>query len=357
MPDRPKIHMPLMLEQLGTKVDRLKEYLSGGPKRIVILAHTNPDGDAIGSSLAWAHVLRTEGHSVVCMVPNRYPSFLGWMPGIKDILVYKEHAKESLEAIEAAEMIFFVDFNRIDRLEALGEAIEKNVSAKRFLIDHHLNPPDIFDLEISYPEACSTSYLVYLVAELYAGPDCINKDSAISLYVGIMTDTGNFSFSTLTPELFRAVAGLVEKGVDIPYVNSQVYNSYEESRVRLLGYVLLDKMKLIEGGQAAYMGLEDRELRRFGFHVGDSEGFVNFPLSIQGVKMSAMFLQTHECIRISLRSRGDVDVNVFAGRYFNGGGHKNAAGGKSKDSMAATAKRYEAAVKEFLGEYDRAKGD
>lgn len=341
-----------MLQHLETKVDRLKALLDGGSKKVVILAHTNPDGDAIGSSLAWAHVLKTKGHEVVCMVPNRFPSFLNWMPGIGNILIYKENERQAIKAIESAEIIFFLDFNRIDRLEALGEAIEKNCLAKRVLIDHHLDPPDIFDLQISYPDACSTSYLVYLVAERYAGLNSINTDSAVSMYVGIMTDTGNFSFSTLTPDLFRAVAELVEKGIDIPYINAQVYNAYSEGRVRLLGYVLLDKMKIIESGQAAYVGLEERELRRFDFQIGDSEGFVNFPLTINGIKMSAMFLQTRDCIRVSLRSRGDLDVNVFAARYFEGGGHKNASGGKSADSMEVTIKRFEAAANEYLAEYN-----
>jgi phosphoesterase RecJ-like protein len=171
-----------------------------------------------------------------------------------------------------------------------------------------------------------------------------------ALYVGMMTDTGNFSFSFLTPDLFRVVASLVEKGIDIPYINFKVYNSYTEGRVRLLGYALGPKMDVFENGQAACISLTESELRRFRFKQGDSEGFVNYPLSIETVKMSALLLENHKFIRISLRSRGDVDVNAFARRYFDGGGHKNAAGGKSTDTMEKTIERYKRAVAEFFRE-------
>ncbi len=172
-----------------------------------------------------------------------------------------------------------------------------------------------------------------------------------ALYVGMMTDTGNFSFSFLVPDLFRVVAALVEKGIDIPYINFKVYNSYTEGRVRLLGYSLGPKMDVFQGGHAACISLTENELRRFRFKQGDSEGFVNYPLSIETVKMSALLLQNHKFIRVSLRSRGDVDVNAFARRYFEGGGHRNAAGGKSNDTMEATIERYKSAVAEFFKEH------
>jgi phosphoesterase RecJ-like protein len=270
------------------------------------------------------------------------------MDGISDIVVYKEDCARAEKIVAEADLIFCLDFNHIDRLESLSDAITGNERAKRILIDHHLDPPNDFDLEFSDTQSCSTSYVVYRIIEKIAGLGAIDKTSAESLYVGIMTDTGNFSFSYLTPDLFRAVAVLIEKGVNVPDVNAAVYNSYTEGRVRLLGFVLMNKMKLIHGGAAAYISLNENELRRFDFQIGDSEGFVNYPLSIIGVKMSAMFLQTRKFIRISLRSRGDVDVSVFAAKYFDGGGHKNAAGGKSFESMDKTIERYEKAVEEFL---------
>lgn len=339
------------MKDFEQKIEKLKGYLTADPKKIAVLAHTNPDGDAIGSSLAWAKVLRSMGHEVTCLVPNRYPAFLAWMPGIEDVIVAKEDNDKAVEAIDEADMIFFLDFNRIDRLENLSDHIMGNQKAVRLLIDHHLDPPvEEYALVFSDTTSCSTSYLVYNIAERLTGLDVFDKEAAEALYVGIMTDTGNFSFSFLTPGLFRAVAGLIEKGIDIPSINSMVYNSYSEGRVRLLGYVLLKKMKMIEGGRAAYIALKESEMRKFNFQVGDSEGFVNYPLSIASVNMSAMFTETRKFIRISFRSRGDVDVSEFAARYFNGGGHKNASGGKSFESITKTVERFEAAVAEFFTE-------
>lgn len=339
------------MDNMHHKVEELKAMLSGGVKRCAVVSHTNPDGDAIGSSLAWAHVLRVLGHEATCLVPNKYPYFLDWMPGIGDVVINKETPEKAAEIVRQADIIFCLDFNRVDRLESLSDVIESNVDAKKVLIDHHLDPPaDYYDLLFSDTKSCSTSYLVYKIAEQIAGLDSIDLPSAQGLYVGIMTDTGNFSFSYLTPDLFRAVAVLVEKGIDIPQINSAVYNSFIEGRVRLLGFVLIKKMKLIHEGEAAYISLKESELRRFDFQVGDSEGFVNYPLTIAGVKMSAMFLQTRKFIRISLRSRGDIDVSEFAARYFGGGGHKNASGGKSFESMEKTIEKYVKAVDEFLSE-------
>ena len=283
------------MKDLEQKIEILKGYITETPKHIAILAHTNPDGDAIGSSLAWAKVLRSLGHDVQCLVPNKYPGFLSWMPGIRDVIIAKEENERAIGAVDNADIIFFLDFNRIDRLEKLSRHIIDNRKAVRILIDHHLDPPaDEYTLVFSDPTSCSTSYLVYQITERLTGLDVFDREAAESLYVGIMTDTGNFSFSFLTPGLFRAVAGLIEKGINIPDINSKVYNSYSEGRVRLLGYVLLDKMRMIENGRAAYIALKENEMRRFDFQVGDSEGFVNYPLSIASVQMSAMFIETHK---------------------------------------------------------------
>lgn len=341
----------LIMNELEQKIEVLKSFLAGGTKNIVILAHTNPDGDAIGSSLAWAVVMRSLGHSVECLVPNKYPNFLAWMPGIENVIIAKDHNDRALEVIDNADIIFCMDFNQIDRLENLSQHIIDNTKAKRVLIDHHLDPPmEEYSLLFSNTKSCSTAYLVYQITEKFTGLGVIDKAAAESLYVGIMTDTGNFSFSFLNAGLFRAVAELVDRGIDIPAINSNVYNAYSESRVRLLGYVLMDKMKVIEEGKAAYIALQENELRRFEFQIGDSEGFVNYPLTITSVKMSAMFLETHKFIRISLRSRGDVDVSLFAAKYFSGGGHKNASGGKSFESMDKTIQKFKDAVAEYFGE-------
>lgn len=336
------------MDDLKEKIDSLKSMLGQSGKSIAIVTHTNPDGDAIGASTTLATILGGMGHKCTCIIPNRYPDFLNWMPDIGKVLIFKEHHQQSIEVIEQAEFVFCVDFNQVDRLEALSDAILKHDRSHRILIDHHLSPPDEYGLQFSYPELCSSSFVVYKIVELLCGTDAIDRASAEKLYVGIMTDTGNFSFSFLTPDLFRAVATLVEKGVDVPKLNAAVYNAFSESRVRLLGYSLCNKMTLVHDNQVAYIGLKESELHRFDFQLGDSEGFVNFPLTIRGVKMSAMFLQTNKFIRVSLRSRGAIDVNLFAKRYFGGGGHMNAAGGKSFVSMEKTIAYFVQSVEEFF---------
>ncbi len=339
------------MNHLQEKVCELRSLLAAPQQRIVIVSHTNPDGDAVGSSLAWAECLRSMGHCVTCIVPNKYPYFLDWMPGIDEIVIFKNDEEGlATRAIGEADLIFCLDFNALSRLEILNEAISNNTSARRVLIDHHLSPAEEFELKLSYPESSSTCFVVYSIIEALCGVDAISKSMAEVLYVGMMTDTGNFAFSYLTPELFRAVAVLVERGIHIPTLHNNVYNAYTEGRARLFGYAIDRKMKVIENGTVAYMSLLESEMRRFQFQQGDSEGFVNYALTIKKMKMSAMFLAHRKFIRVSLRSRGDVDVNLFARRYFNGGGHKNAAGGKSFLSMKDTIEHYIRSVREFAEE-------
>ena len=336
------------MELSHKQIESLKEMLAQPRLRIVILSHTNPDGDAVGSSLAWAEVLRARGHEVTCVVPNKYPYFLDWMPGIEEVVVFKTDTEgRAVKAIAEADVLFCLDFNAVSRLEILSETIQGNTTARRVLIDHHLQPDEGFDIVFSHPESSSTCFLVYCLVEAMYGTGAITRRMGELLYVGMMTDTGNFAFSHLTPELFRAVAVLLEKGISIPEIHNSVYNAYTEGRARLFGYAINRKMALIEDGTVAYMSLLESEMRRFQFQQGDSEGFVNYALTIKKVKMSAMFLAHRKFIRISLRSRGDVDVNLFARKYFDGGGHKNAAGGKSFLTMEETIAHYIRSVREF----------
>jgi phosphoesterase RecJ-like protein len=255
-----------------------------------------------------------------------------------------------MKAVKGADLIFCLDFHTMSRLEGLSELIDENQHAKRILIDHHLDPGEDFDLMISYPQASSTCYLVALLVEQMCGSGCITKSMAENLFVGMMTDTGNFAFSSVTPDVFRVVSILAETGISIPDIHINVYNSFTEGRARLFGYVINRKMKIFHNGTVAHMSLEADEMKRFWFQQGDSEGFVNYPLTIKKMKMSAMFTQHSDCIRVSLRSRGNIDVNIFAQRYFNGGGHKNAAGGKSMLSMEETLRLFEKYVKEYAEE-------
>ena len=334
-----------------TSISLLREFLAEPAKKIVILSHTNPDGDAVGSSIAWGEALRNIGHSVTCIVPNKYPYYLDWMTGIRDIVIFKTDEQGVTErAVAEADIIFCLDFHSLSRLDALGDMIAANTTAKRVLIDHHLDPSQQFDLMFSHPELSSTSYLVYKLIEALWGAQSVTATQAEVLYVGMMTDTGNFSFSNLTPELYQALAVLSGTGINIPQIYNNVYNSFTEGRARLFGYTINRKMKLLRKGTVAHMSLTEDEMRRFWFQQGDSEGFVNYPLTIKKMRMSAMFTEHKDFIRVSLRSRGAVDVNLFAGRYFEGGGHRNAAGGKSYVSMAETIARFEAAVEEYAQE-------
>jgi phosphoesterase RecJ-like protein len=331
------------------KIDELRSMLETSP-RVVILSHTNPDGDAIGSSLAWAEVLKRHDHEVTCVVPNKYPYYLDFMPGVEDIAIFKSDEERVKRAVEEADIIFCLDFHTMSRLDKLADIINSNKHAKRVLIDHHLDPSEDFDLMFSYPQASSTCYLVALIVENMFDTVSITPTMAENLFVGMMTDTGNFAFSSVTPDLFRMVSVLAATGISIPSIHNNVYNSFSEGRARLFGYVINRKMKIFHNGSVAHMSLTEEEMRKFWFQQGDSEGFVNYPLTIKKMKMSAMFTEHSDFIRVSLRSRGDIDVNIFAQRYFNGGGHKNAAGGKSFVSMDETIKHYEQCVKEYAKE-------
>ena len=334
-----------------------RELLCGAPLRVVVVSHTNPDGDAIGSSLALREALTAHGHNVTCIVPNKYPYYLDWIPNIQNLLIFKSDHDQAVKAVREAEVIVCADMSNLSRLDELGEVIATNTTAKRVLVDHHLSPDPSFDVIFSHPESSSTAFLAYcIIVELF-GKEAVTPVMAEQLYVGMMTDTGNFSFSFLTPELFRAVADLSATGINIPQIYNNVYNSFSEGRARLFGYVINRKMKTLHKGTVAYMSLTEDEMRRFWFQQGDSEGFVNYPLTIKKMKMSAIFIEHHDFIRVSLRSRGNVDVDEFARRYFNGGGHKNAAGGKSFVTMEETIAHYIASVQEFVEEGSLSKKD
>ena len=333
-------------------IDALRGLVECEPRNVVVLSHTNPDGDAIGSSLAWAEALRRLGHKTTCIVPNRFPYYLEWMTGVDEMVIYKNDSEQrAAAAVGEADLIFCLDFHSLQRLDApLSELIASNTTAKRILIDHHLDPPQEFDVMFSHPESSSTSYLVYRIIEALWGAESVTATQAEVIYVGMMTDTGNFSFSNLTPDLYQSLAVLSATGINIPQIYNNVYNSFTEGRARLFGYTINRKMKTLRKGTVAYMSLTEAEMRRFWFQQGDSEGFVNYPLTIKKMRMSAIFIEHKDFIRVSLRSRGAVDVNLFASRYFEGGGHRNAAGGKSYVSMAETIARFEAAVEEYAQE-------
>ncbi|MDR1226405.1 MAG: bifunctional oligoribonuclease/PAP phosphatase NrnA [Prevotellaceae bacterium] len=333
---------------IGSNIEALGVLL-GNSKRCAILSHINPDGDAVGSSLGfWSYLQKTHPElETKAIFPNRFPEFLAWMPLASDSLIYAENKDAVKGYVAGCNLIMCLDFNNLYRIEELGAEVKKGTATK-ILIDHHPQPSDEFDLVFSNTAASSTCELVYKIIVALGGRNTLTKGEAEALYVGILTDTGSFNHSVNSPEPFRIAADLMELGIDKDEIASKVFEGYSGSRLRLLGYCLSEKMQLIPEKKAAYMALSREELERFQFKAGDAEGFVNYPLSIKGIEVTAFFYEsldrTH--IRVSLRSKGkEISVNELARKYFNGGGHFNAAGGKYFGSLKNCCTYFENVLK------------
>lgn len=300
--------------------------------RFVILTHTSPDGDAIGSSLGLFHFLNEIEKQVTLIVPNQYPDFLSWMEGAKDIVVYEDYKEFADAAIAEAEVIFFLDFNAIKRIETI-EASVMNSKAKRVMVDHHPFPEDFCDVTISYPQICSTGELIFrLICRLGHFED-INHSAAEAIYVAMMTDTGAFTYNSESPEIYIIISELIKLGVQKEKVYQKVFHTNTVDRMKLMGYSISDKLAIYPEYELAVICLEKSELERFNAKKGDTEGFVNMPLSIIGIRYSVFFREDKDKIKISFRSKGNYPVNKIASEYFGGGGHANAAGGEFYGTM------------------------
>ncbi len=318
------------------KVNQLLEV----PSEIVITSHYNPDGDALGSSLAMCNYLQQKGHKVSLILPNDFPDFLGWMPGIENAVIYFHKSKGADKLIAKASIIFCLDYNAIPRVNLFADQLFKAKGIK-ILIDHHLQPEDHFDYSFSVIKTSSTSELVFDFIEASGDYSMLNKEIAVCLYVGIMTDTGSFSFACNYPHTYEVVSKLVQKGVDTERVHRLVYDTYSEGRMRLLGFCLSERMVVLHELSTAYIWLKKSDLQRFGFKPGDTEGVVNYALSIKDISFAALFTEKSDRIRISFRSKGDFSVNNFAREHYEGGGHRNAAGGDAFVSMEQTLSKFE----------------
>ncbi len=330
-------------------IPALKAQLADA-KHMLVVSHMNPDGDAVGASLGMWHYLRAAypEAEVRVMFPNKFPEFLSWIEGASEAIIYADNKDVAQEYLQKCDLVLCLDFNSLSRLEQLGERLMEH-TAPRVLIDHHLQPSDEFNIVFSDISVSSTAEFVYRVVVALNGKRLLTKAAAEALYVGLITDTGSFSFSVNTPETFRMAADLMEFGIDKNEIASKVYDSYSENRMRLLGYCLQKKMRVFPEHKAAYIALSRRELESFSFQPGDTEGFVNYPLSIKGIELSAFFTEaldrTH--IRVSLRSKGKIiSVNELARAEFNGGGHFNAAGGKFFKSLHECEIHFEKVLKE-----------
>jgi phosphoesterase RecJ-like protein len=327
-------------------ITEIKKILSI-TKKIAIVTHINPDGDAIGSALAMLFYLKQKNHQVKVITPNDIPVFLKWMPGIAEINVNSIDPLAANEAIKEAEVIFCLDFNSLKRIEKLGEAYKQS-DALKILIDHHIEPEGFSDYIFSNTKTSSTAEIVYEFIERMGDIELIDQKIAASLYVGIATDTGSFSFSCNYSRTYEIVADLVKQGIDAEHIHRLVYDTYSEDRMRLLGYCLSKKMTVFSKHNTAYISLTKKELEQFNHQTGDTEGVVNFPLSIGNVKMAVLFIEKEDHIRISMRSKGDLDVNSIARKYFDGGGHKNAAGANSYLSMEQTINKFVKLLPELI---------
>jgi phosphoesterase RecJ-like protein len=302
---------------------------------ILLVCHINPDGDAIGSQLALYHFLRSKGKNVSMLAPNYLQEFLKWMTGSELIQVFISNRKKARKTISEADLIVMLDFNKSDRL---GEAEKSVLSSKAFkvIIDHHLDPGDFADMIISEPSRCSTSEIVdELVCRINKGRFS-EKAYTEAIYVGIITDTGNFEHGNYSSNTLRIVADLMDLGIDRNDILMKVYNNFSADRMKLLGYALNERMVILPELNSAYIFLTKDDLKQYNHLKGDTEGFVNLPLSIKGIVFSALFIEKDGFVKLSFRSRGAFPVNEFASEYFNGGGHMNASGGEYAGTLQET---------------------
>ena len=317
----------------------LQSYLMS-PKNIVIIGHRNPDGDAIGSSLALYHYFKKKGHKTRVVVPNEYPDYLHWLPGSKLTYRFDWQNSQSKKAIERSEIIFLLDFNTLHRVGTDMQKTLKNYTNDFVLIDHH-HEPDDFTYMYSDTEICSTCQMVYHFIEKMGDLDLIDVDIATCLYTGIMTDTGSFRFSTTTSLTHKIIAHLIDKGAQNDKIHSLVYDSNSIDRLQLLGKAL-SNLKVLSEYKTSYITLTEEEKKSHNHVKGDTEGIVNYALSVSGICMAAIFIEDKDqgIIKISFRSKGSFSVNKFARENFDGGGHDNAAGGKSNLSMQETIDKF-----------------
>lgn len=318
-------------------------------EKIILCCHRNPDGDAIGSVLGWAEYLRCCGKVPVTVIPDAYPDFLQWMPGTERLVRYDRHKALVDEMLADADLLFCLDFNTASRTADMADALVAS-PAKKVMIDHHLSPDMDTVMCISKTDACSTCELVFRLIWQLDGFGDMTKKCAAPLYCGMMTDTGGFTYNSNRPEIFFIISQLLTKKINKDKIYRNVYNNYSECRMRLMGYVLYDKMKVSADGCSAYFILTRDDLKNFHYIKGDAEGLVNIPLQIKGMRLSISLREDTEkdnLVWVSLRSVDDFPCNRMAEIYFNGGGHLNAAGGR----LDCNVEEAEGIVKKAISEF------
>ena len=315
-------------------------------KNVVITFHQKPDADAMGSALGLYHFLKQLGHNATVISPTNWAGFLSWMPGCKKVLDYEMQTAKATVVLNKAEWLFCLDFNTMDRTRKMAEVLT-NLSCTKILIDHHQQPQvEVFDYGISDVNKSSTSEMVYDLIIASGHADKININVAECLYAGVMTDTGSFRFTSTSASVHRMIADLKDRGLLHSQIHENLFDNFLESRFRFFGQVLLNRMEVFYEYNTALIAIPQSDLIKFNVKTGDTEGLVNFPLSIHGIKLAAIIIDRGDERKSSFRSKGGFDVNTFARKYFNGGGHFNAAGGKNAEPLEEVVKKFKAAIKE-----------
>jgi len=333
-------------------LELLKATLSS-PKKIAITTHFKPDADALGSSLGMANYLIKKGHTVQVIAPSDYPVFLYWMKGHDDVMVYTdEKADEIREIYQSSDVIITLDFSVLSRINDMGEMVRES-SAFKVNIDHHLKPEDFADFRLWSTQAAATCELCYELIVALGDRDEIDSDIAECLYAGIMTDTGNFRHGNTTQNVHEVVAQLIQLGADNTKVARNIYDGNSLNRLRFIGYALSEKLIVLPEYHTAFFAITSEELSRFNSQTGDTEGLVNYALSLKGVVFAALFTDRKEAIKISFRSVGGFPANEIAANFFNGGGHRNAAGGRTDDSLEETVDKFKAVIEDYKEQLDQ----
>jgi bifunctional oligoribonuclease and PAP phosphatase NrnA len=340
-PDFSNIFYLYTLIKIEAKMMYLSKYtkellkILSSSENLLLISHINPDGDTIGSQLAMYHFLKASGREAVMMSPNNFPEFLNWMDGIDQINIFIKDRIKCKNLIEKADAIVLLDFNQSHRLGEAEELVIKS-KARKIIIDHHLDPGDFAELTISEPAKCATAELIHdLVCEMNGSP-FMTKPYAEALYVGIVTDTGNFEHGNYSSDTLRIVADLLDTGIQRDKILNLIYNNFSSDRLRLQGFALNQRMVVLPELMSAYIFLTRDDMKEYNHLKGDTEGFVNMPLSIKGINFAALFIEKENFIKISFRSKGQFPTNEFATKYFAGGGHLNASGGEYYDTLQNT---------------------
>ena len=329
-----------MLEQIidPTLLQQFKEAIEKS-ENVVITCHKSPDGDAVGSNLALKLILEKLGKTATVVTPDNAPDDMAFLPEFKTIVSFTAEPDKATELINNADLICCLDFNSLGRLAAMGEVVG-NAKCAKLMVDHHINPDPICDPILSYPQMTSTCELLYRILTAIGYEDKIDLPVATCIYTGMMTDTGNFSYNSNHAELYLIVADLVKHGVDKDHIYKITFGTTSEARLRLNCYAIAEKMRTFPSHKASLTILDRHDLRRFHYQVGDTEVLANMPLAIPNVVWSTFFREERDFVKVSMRSEGDFKVNTLCAKYFNGGGHANAAGGEFRGPLSGALKTY-----------------